>query len=183
AGNRYVLRPKFREAVDFRYLNLAEDIYPSLTTGIWGFDVILCRNVLIYFDRLTIARVAQRLIDSLAEDGWLLLGASDPAPSEESECDVVLTPSGRAYRHPGQGSGGLDVGEGAVMRGSPDAGPPPEEVAEAERRWRAARPTEPEARPEGEVGTQGGGGAGRGPGEAPPAEGPPTGGAAQEPAR
>lgn len=98
AGNRYVLRPKFREAVDFRYLNLAEDRYPSLTAGIWGFDVILCRNVLIYFDSQTVARVAQRLIDSLSEDGWLMLGASDPAISELAECDVVLTHAGLVYR-------------------------------------------------------------------------------------
>src|SRR5690606_26511129 len=37
ARNRYTLRPSFRERVDFRYLNLAEDRYPSLTAGIWGF--------------------------------------------------------------------------------------------------------------------------------------------------
>ena len=60
------------------YLNLAEDVYPSLFSGIWGMDLILCRNVLIYFDAETITRVARRLIDSLSTDGWLLLGSSDP---------------------------------------------------------------------------------------------------------
>ncbi|HEU5207820.1 MAG TPA: protein-glutamate O-methyltransferase CheR [Longimicrobiales bacterium] len=98
SGKRYVLRPKYRESVDFRYLNLAEDRYPSLTAGIWGFDLILCRNVLIYFDNATIARVAQRLIDSLSDDGWLMLGASDPAISELVDCEVELTPAGLVYR-------------------------------------------------------------------------------------
>ncbi|HEX2166148.1 MAG TPA: protein-glutamate O-methyltransferase CheR [Longimicrobiales bacterium] len=100
-GRFFELSPRIRQRVDFRYLNLAEDSFPSLTTGIWGMDVILCRNVLIYFDAPTVERVARRLIASLSEDGWLLLGASDPAISEMVDCDVVLTDSGLAYRRRG----------------------------------------------------------------------------------
>lgn len=98
SGDRFTLASPIREAVDFRYLNLAEDVYPSLTTGIWGMDLILCRNVLIYFDAETIARVARRLVASLSDEGWLLLGASDPVISELVPCDVVMTGSGLAYR-------------------------------------------------------------------------------------
>jgi chemotaxis protein methyltransferase CheR len=54
--------------------------------------------VLIYFDAETIARVARRLIDSLSEDGWLLLGASDPMLADLGPCDVVMTGAGLAYR-------------------------------------------------------------------------------------
>ena len=103
AGNRFSLTPAIRDAVDFRYLNLAEDTYPSLTTGIWGMDLILCRNVLIYFDAETVVRVARRLIDSLSDDGWLLLGASDPPFGELVPCDVVITDAGLAYRRSGRG--------------------------------------------------------------------------------
>ncbi|MHB1169735.1 MAG: CheR family methyltransferase [Longimicrobiales bacterium] len=116
-GKRWVLKPAYTGRVDFRYLNLAEDLYPSLTAGIWGFDVILCRNVLIYFDRETIARVAERLIASLSEDGWLLLGASDPAIGEFVDCDVVLTPAGLVYRRPSQaGEPGRSAGAWASTR-------------------------------------------------------------------
>lgn len=114
SGKRYVLRSEFRDSVDFRYLNLAEDVYPSMAAGIWGFDLILCRNVLIYFDAATIAHVAQRLIDSLSDDGWLVLGASDPAISEMVDCEVVLTHAGLVYRRPGVRS----HGSGAAL---PDA--------------------------------------------------------------
>jgi chemotaxis protein methyltransferase CheR len=100
-GRYFELRPALREHVDFRYLNLAEDTFPSLSIGIWGMDVILCRNVLIYFDSRTVERVARRLIASLSEDGWLILGASDPAISEMVACDVVLTDAGLIYRRPG----------------------------------------------------------------------------------
>lgn len=97
-GSRFELAPAVRAAVEFRYLNLAEDTYPSLSTGVWGMDLILCRNVLIYFDAETVARVARRLIDSLSHDGWLLLGASDPSVADVVPCEVVLTSAGLAYR-------------------------------------------------------------------------------------
>jgi len=100
-GKRFELVPAVRAAVEFSYLNLAEDAYPSFSTGIWGMDLILCRNVLIYFDAGTVARVARRLIASLSDDGWLLLGASDPSLGDLIPCDVVVTDAGLAYRRRG----------------------------------------------------------------------------------
>jgi chemotaxis protein methyltransferase CheR len=41
------------------------------------FDLILCRNVLLYFDRPTRARAFQRLATALAPDGRLMLGAGE----------------------------------------------------------------------------------------------------------
>jgi chemotaxis protein methyltransferase CheR len=100
-GRYYELAERIRRAVDFRYLNLAEDRFPSLSVGIWGMDLIFCRNVLIYFDRPTVQRVARRLIDSLSQDGWLVLGASDPSLRELVDCDVVVTDAGLVYKRPG----------------------------------------------------------------------------------
>jgi chemotaxis protein methyltransferase CheR len=90
-----------RDAVEFRYLNLAEDNYPSLATGIWHMDIILCRNVLIYLDEATVARVATRLLEALSPDGWLFLGGADPLLGNLVACDVVTTESGLAYRRKG----------------------------------------------------------------------------------
>src|SRR5690606_3677293 len=56
-GDVCPIRRQWRERGELRYLNLSEDRCPSLTAGLWGMDVILCRNVLIYFDRETITRV------------------------------------------------------------------------------------------------------------------------------
>ncbi|HSJ08487.1 MAG TPA: protein-glutamate O-methyltransferase CheR [Longimicrobiales bacterium] len=124
-GPYHDLSPSLRQMVDFRYLNLAEDHYPSLSTGIWGMDVILCRNVLIYFDRDTVARVARGLIDSLSEEGWLLVGASDPAISDYVECDVVVTNAGLAYRRRG-----VDRSAGVIVPAPPRYEPAqPEEEA------------------------------------------------------
>ncbi|HUX34501.1 MAG TPA: protein-glutamate O-methyltransferase CheR [Gemmatimonadaceae bacterium] len=97
-GDQFELAAPIRAGAEFRYVNLAEDRSPSLVVGTCGMDLILCRNVLIYFDHEAVARVAQRLMDSLSADGWLLLGASDPLLSGLVECDVVATDAGLAYR-------------------------------------------------------------------------------------
>ena len=69
-----------REAVSFAYLNLADDRWPSVVTQTVELDLVLCRNVLLYFgDELT-RRIAAKLHDALAEGGWLLV-----APAELSQ--------------------------------------------------------------------------------------------------
>jgi chemotaxis protein methyltransferase CheR len=97
-GDTYVLSPSVCELVDFRYLNLMSRAYPSVSTGIWGMDVIFCRNVLIYFDRVSIEYVGRHLLDTLSDDGYLLLGASDPVLSDYVRCEVISTRAGLAYR-------------------------------------------------------------------------------------
>jgi chemotaxis protein methyltransferase CheR len=72
--------PHIRDAVTFAWLNLAGDRWPSAVNGTLDLDLILCRNVLIYFgDQLT-NQVAARLHGALAEGGWLLV-----APAELSQ--------------------------------------------------------------------------------------------------
>ena len=97
-GDRYTLAGAVRRDVEFRYLNLASDCYPSMSSGVWGMDVIFCRNVLIYFDAETIARVAKNLFASLAPHGWLLPGATDPPLHDHVDCTVVQTEAGLVYR-------------------------------------------------------------------------------------
>ena len=41
------------------------------------FDLVLCRNVLLYFDRPTRANAFDRVAGALAPDGWLMLGAGE----------------------------------------------------------------------------------------------------------
>ena len=67
------VRPSLRSLVAFRRINLLEDQWPSGTS----FDVIFCRNVLIYFDRPTQQRVIERLGACLKDDGVLVLGHSE----------------------------------------------------------------------------------------------------------
>lgn len=62
-----------RSSVHFRVLNLLDDPWPM--SGL--FDVIFCRNVVIYFDAETQDRLWHRLVDQLAPGGWLFIGHSE----------------------------------------------------------------------------------------------------------
>jgi chemotaxis protein methyltransferase CheR len=71
-GDSWQIAPRLRSMVQFRPLNLLRDFGPL---GI--FDVIFCRNVLIYFDETAKTDVLDRLALSLATDGYLALGAAE----------------------------------------------------------------------------------------------------------
>lgn len=86
-GDRLEVRPELRQRVEFRVHNLVHDPYPE------GFDVIFCRNVLLYFRAEVAAAVLARLIDSLHPGGVLFLGDFDPTPTmppHEQLCEESL---------------------------------------------------------------------------------------------
>ncbi len=71
-GENWRLFFAIRRAVQFRVFNLLDSY-----AGFGQFDVIFCRNVLIYFDQATKDDVLQRLSACLARDGYLVLGAAE----------------------------------------------------------------------------------------------------------
>ena len=66
------VRDTLRAMVQFRQQNLLEDY-----AGLGKFDLIFCRNVLIYFDEATKAKVTDRMAASLTPEGMLILGATE----------------------------------------------------------------------------------------------------------
>ncbi len=64
--------PQIRSLVRFERQNLCGEAYPK-----GQFDVVLCRNVLIYFDSETRDRVVDRLVERLGSKGLLLLGHAE----------------------------------------------------------------------------------------------------------
>jgi chemotaxis protein methyltransferase CheR len=98
AGQKQVLDPRIRERVRIERLNLALDIYPSFGSGTWRLDLILCRNVFIYFDQAAVRAVARRLWECLAPNGWLITGSSDPSVNEDGIYESFVTPAGVFYR-------------------------------------------------------------------------------------
>jgi chemotaxis protein methyltransferase CheR len=67
------VKPAVRSLVTFRRINFLEDPWPIRTR----FDVIFCRNVLIYFDRPTQQRILHRLVHQLTDTGLLFLGHAE----------------------------------------------------------------------------------------------------------
>ena len=74
-GGRLVVGEGLRRLVRFDTHNLIRGPFPPL--GEAPFDLILCRNVLIYFDAATVRRVLESLEQARAATGTLVLGAAD----------------------------------------------------------------------------------------------------------
>ncbi len=79
--------------VTFEQHNLTGDVYPR------GFDLILCRNVLIYFESEARAQVLGRLIDSLRPGGFLFVGYAESLRDVDA-LEVVRTADGVLFRKP-----------------------------------------------------------------------------------
>ncbi len=71
-GEFWQLKPDVRSMVQYRQLNLLKDF-----SHLGKFDVIFCRNVLIYFDQATKIDVFNRLLKANESDGCLFLGAAE----------------------------------------------------------------------------------------------------------
>jgi chemotaxis protein methyltransferase CheR len=87
-----------RKPVRFQVHNLLE---PPPHPG--GFDIVLCRNVLLYLspDKKTLA--FERLASAMAEDGWLMLGAGETVIGQTSKLGADIKARG-LYRLTGDGS-------------------------------------------------------------------------------
>jgi chemotaxis protein methyltransferase CheR len=72
AGDRWHVLPRVRRHVSFRRFNLLNDPAP-----LGRFDIIMCRNVLIYFDQPTKAKVLENLARQMPDDGMLFLGGAE----------------------------------------------------------------------------------------------------------
>ncbi|MEX2542356.1 MAG: protein-glutamate O-methyltransferase CheR [Trueperaceae bacterium] len=86
-GQRFELLPEMRRRVKFGSLNLAEDSYPSRAGGTEAVDLILCRNVLMYFTREASRAALGRFYRSLSDGGWLALSATEAAAERFEQFD------------------------------------------------------------------------------------------------
>ena len=99
-GELWQLNADIRSMVQHRQLNLLQDF-----SHLGMFDVIFCRNVLIYFDQDTKAAIFERLVKQLEPDGMLMLGAAEsvvgitdafkPCPEKRGLYRPNLTRTGR----------------------------------------------------------------------------------------
>jgi chemotaxis protein methyltransferase CheR len=71
-GDQWRISAKIRKMVQFRQFNLLTDF-----SMLGQFDVVFCRNVLIYFDQPTKVDVLTRIRSRLAPDGYFVLGAAE----------------------------------------------------------------------------------------------------------
>ena len=71
-GETWRIKPEVREKIKFKFFNLLES-----PASLGKFDVVFCRNVLIYFDQKTKGEVLERIAALMPPDGMLFLGGAE----------------------------------------------------------------------------------------------------------
>ncbi|MBI2354348.1 MAG: chemotaxis protein CheR [Deltaproteobacteria bacterium] len=95
---RLELPHAIRRMVNFAVLNLAQDSYPSLATNTNAMDIILCRNVLMYFGQQQQRQVIDGFRRSLLEGGWLVVSPCETSPLFSARFVTVMFPGAVFYK-------------------------------------------------------------------------------------
>ncbi|MBF0500414.1 MAG: tetratricopeptide repeat protein [Candidatus Riflebacteria bacterium] len=98
---QYEIIPEIRKMVTFGYLNLAEDIFPSLSNNTNEMDIIFCRNVLMYFSQENIKRIGRNFFSSLVANGWLIVSGTELSDHLFPQFTAVHFPESVFYRKAG----------------------------------------------------------------------------------
>jgi len=92
--------PEIREMVSFQVHDLLSD-----DEELWAehtphrhFDLVLCRNVLIYLKRLAQVRLLDRLVDTIGPGGYLVIGTGESIPDHLRTCLEPLDRQAKVYR-------------------------------------------------------------------------------------
>lgn len=97
-GECYRVDDRIRSLVTFRTLNLKSDPYPSLLNYTTDLDIILCRNVTIYFRLETNQKIIRSLYNCLNEGGFLLTGAVEHSHEIYKDFEARVFPQTVIYQ-------------------------------------------------------------------------------------
>ncbi|WP_432544308.1 CheR family methyltransferase [Kineococcus sp. SYSU DK002] len=100
-GDRHRLSADVREAIEFTTANICDT---AQMRSFRAFDVVFCRNVLIYFDEISSRRAAENLFGALRPGGFLFLGHSESMSRISPIFDPVRLPEGIVYQRPAIGA-------------------------------------------------------------------------------
>lgn len=97
-SGQWVLKHDIREMVTFRCVNVFRDIFPSPSVGIYDMDLILCRNVFLYFHHHAIARVVEKITDTLTYGGYFITGHNELPPETLGQLQTRIFPDSIVYQ-------------------------------------------------------------------------------------
>jgi chemotaxis protein methyltransferase CheR len=99
-GKLWRIAPEYKQGVTFQFHNLVDHTFPSLLNNLSAFDLILCRNVMIYFGPELMRRIVGQFHDSLVAGGWLVVGPAEPNMSCFGSFRTVNAPGVTLYQKP-----------------------------------------------------------------------------------
>jgi chemotaxis protein methyltransferase CheR len=83
-GEYYSLKPELKENIDFSVFDLLDQNLSSPPSSIFGdFDVVMCSNILFYYNETCRKSILQKISNSLSEGGYLITG--------EAERDILMS--------------------------------------------------------------------------------------------
>jgi chemotaxis protein methyltransferase CheR len=92
-GEGVQIKDRLKQRISFRKLNLVQDQLP-----LGGFDIIFCRNVLIYFSEKNKINIINKIVNSLVPGGFLFLGASEPLVNYSDKFNMCASQRGVVYQ-------------------------------------------------------------------------------------
>lgn len=92
-GEQWEIRPEVKRGITFRELNLANNF-----TALGQFDLVFCRNVLIYFSTELKTDILNRIAKTMNKGAYLFLGGSESPTSYTDAFEMVRTAQGVVYR-------------------------------------------------------------------------------------
>lgn len=100
-GDTHRIVDDVREAVDFRRINLCD---ATSMGALQDFDVVFCRNLLIYFDEVSCRTAVEHLFDALRPGGFVFLGHSESMSRISPIFVPRRFPEGTVYQRPSSGA-------------------------------------------------------------------------------
>ncbi len=99
AKDKYKLKPVIRKMVNFSFDDLASSEKIAPAASIFGsFDLVLCRNVLIYFNAQAKKRAIRKFIKTLSSCGYLILGESEWMTEDQQSAFTEIDHKNRIYK-------------------------------------------------------------------------------------
>ncbi|MEG4392434.1 CheR family methyltransferase [Microcoleus sp. BROC3] len=101
---------KLRQFVSFSCVNLVTDNFPNIYTDIYNMDLILCRNVFVYFEAKYISQVLKKFAKTLRPGGYLMTGHAEVHSHVRNEFQPKVFPESVVY----QAKNFLEEGQGKI---------------------------------------------------------------------
>jgi len=97
-GNRWNVRPELKKMMEFQHANLVDDRLVMNVRRHGPFDVVFCRNVLIYFTPEERSKVVDRIARSMHKGGYFISGATETPEGRVSRWEQVLFKGKRLWK-------------------------------------------------------------------------------------
>lgn len=96
--SNWQLRDNIKSMVNFYNCNLVKDDFPNYERALFDIDLILCRNVFIYFSYETIATVVNKFVQTLNSNGYLITGHNEMYGQKIAGLQTQIFPESTIYQ-------------------------------------------------------------------------------------